>query len=179
MSSRPKLSTEETNATIEEAWQGIKTHEGFRRAPYTDTLGHRTIGFGLKISNPNRLAHPSLRKFATGAVPRIEPNEADAIGRDITARTSSEVEKLFKPDTWAQLSRRQRVAVVNMGYQLGPAGVGRFRRTIGLMEAGRYREAGLEAGRSQWAIQTPNRAADIAVDLSDGQLDRSELPWVN
>lgn len=178
MSNRPALSPEEDQATINDAWQGIKKHEGFRRAPYYDTLGFKTVGFGFKIADPKKLADSRLRPLATGAQPRIEPVEANAIGRDITAKTHNEVAGLFKPATWAKLSRRQRTALVNMGYQLGAAGLGRFRRTIGLLDAGRYREAGLEAGRSQWAIQTPNRAAEIAIDLSNGQLNRKDLPWV-
>ena len=173
-----KLTPQERNETIDEAWQKIKGHEGWRTSSYKDTLGFRTIGYGFKIADRNKLADRKLEPYARDPNLRIGRQEAEAIGTSITANTHDQIADLFSVEQWRGFSPRQKSALVDMGYQLGPAGVSRFRKTLGLLKAGRNREAGLEAGRSQWALQTPERAADIAIDLSNGTLTRDELPWI-
>ena len=168
---------EEKQADIDAAWEHIKSDagEGFRTHAYQDTLGFWTIGHGLKIHNSKKLPHRDLTRYVNRATP-ITREESERIGKDITAANYNEVAGLFP--SWDKLARRQRTGLIEMAYQLGARGVANFRKTVGLINAGDYREAGLEAGRSQWAIQTPNRAARIAIDISNGTLTRGELPWV-
>ena len=178
MGTSSRINPQTRAETIKSSWNKIKRHEGYESAAYNDTLGYRTIGYGFKVADPNDVADRRLTKFARGQAPRIDREEAEDIGTAITAKTHDAIADLFTLDEWDKFSTRQRDALVNMGYQLGAAGVGRFKRTLGLLKAGRYREAGLEAGRSQWALQTPNRAAEVAIDLSNGTLRRDELPWI-
>ena len=165
-------------ADIDAAWEHIKSDrgEGFRTHAYEDTLGFWTIGHGLKIHGKGDLAHRDLKRYLNRKTP-ITEEESERIGKEITAANYNEVAGLFP--NWDKLQKRQRTGLLEMAYQLGARGLANFRKTVGLINAGDYTEAGLEAGRSQWAIQTPERAARIAIDISNGTLTRADLPWVD
>lgn len=64
---------------------------------------------------------------------------------------------------WGALPTDLRVALGNMAYQLGSAGVFRFRRMMLALKDGDYQEAAREALDSKWAkTDSPARAKRVA-----------------
>ena len=52
--------------------------------------------------------------------------------------------------------------VMNMSYQMGTSGVGKFKNMIKHFKAKNWKEASKEMLNSIWARQTPNRAKELA-----------------
>lgn len=120
-------------------------HEGYRRSAYQDHLGYWTIGIGRLID----------RRKKAG----LSLDEARYLLRnDIAWCVHCLRDKLSWFDDAPHGVRR---ALVNMCFQMGVEGLLRFRKTLSLIEKGRYSEAANEALRSQWARQTPDRAGEV------------------
>lgn len=60
------------------------------------------------------------------------------------------------------------LALLHMRFQLGGAGLNKFKKTIQYIEYNKFFEASQEALDSRWAKQTPNRASAITYMLSCG-----------
>jgi len=63
---------------------------------------------------------------------------------------------------WQALLESQRRALGNMAFQLGIAGLMKFRKTLRYLQEGNYPAAATEALDSKWAEQTPERATRVA-----------------
>ena len=141
----------------------IEANEGFEPQPYRDSLGILTIGTGLKINNPRSLAHPELAPYAAGTKTHITPKESRRLVILIVNGLYDQVAALLP--NWNELTIQQQGALLDMAYQLGVAGLSRFRKMLGLLAARRWKEAAGEAKRSRWNEQTPERAERIAAML--------------
>lgn len=124
----------------------LKRHEGWRPHAYQDHLGYWTIGYGFMVDERRRgrLPMPVAHFWLTYELDQIQDR----------------LDTIFPWLDYAPGAIRR--AVVNMSYQLGVSGFLRFRKTIALLEAGKYEEAAEEALRSRWAEQTPNRAREVS-----------------
>ena len=116
----------------------VLIHEGFREKPYRDTLGVWTIGHGLTW---------------------ISEDESRVI---VKGRLAANVEHISKLWPWLEDHPQEITEVIiEMSYQLGVAGVGKFKNMLAAIQAGDYSKAAMEGIDSRWAKQTPSRAIEL------------------
>lgn len=130
----------------------IRLDEGEKLHAYKDSLGYITIGVGRLIDS---------RKG--GGISKEE--SAYLLANDIKKVT----ERLNSALPWAvHLDAVRHGVMVNMGFQLGIGGLLMFTKTLSFIESGKYSEAANEMLKSQWAKQTPERAARLALQIKTG-----------
>ncbi len=116
----------------------LKQEEGFRSKVYLDTLGYPTQGYG--------------HRCATNASPVTEKEASFILASDIE-KAMSKVENLVGKDAPQEVKE----IVTAMCFQLGYAGVSKFKNTLKLIRAKDYKGASKEMLKSTWFNQTPNR----------------------
>ncbi|MBT9145428.1 MAG: hypothetical protein DDT42_01299 [candidate division WS2 bacterium] len=134
---------------IEKIKEQLYKDEGKVNHAYKDSLGYLTIGVGRLID-----------KDKGG---RLSDSEIDILlDNDVREKYND----LVKAIPWVTTLSEPRLAVlVNMSFQLGVAGLLKFRNTLTLIQQGRYEEASKRMLSSLWARQTPNRAKKYSKQL--------------
>ena len=121
----------------------IKKHEGFRSKVYKCSLGYDTIGYGFAIKDLV-----------------LDKDIADQI---LTRKVYDLVCKIQDKFRWFdKLPQEAADVVVNMCFQLGVTGFSKFKKTIALLKAHKFKAASVEMLDSKWALQTPNRAEELS-----------------
>ena len=127
----------------------IKKHEGFVPRTYKDSLGKKTIGFGHLC---------------------VEPEQWD----DDKEYTREELERVFDKDFDEALKNAESLigersinfiakqVIIEMVFQLGIGGVGKFKKMWLALDSEDYGEASFQMMDSLWAKQTPNRAEKLS-----------------
>ena len=133
----------------EELKEQIKEHEGFVPRTYKDSLGKRTIGFGHLC---------------------VEPEQWD----DDKEYTREELERVFDNDFEEALKNAESLigeisinfiakqVIIEMVFQLGIGGVGKFKKMWSALDSEDYGEASFQMMDSLWAKQTPKRAEKLS-----------------
>lgn len=127
--------------------------EGIRLNAYKDHLGYLTIGIGRLIDS---------RK--AGGITEAEAlyllsNDVDRVLSDLQRNLP----------WFVSLSSARKIALANMAFQLGVAGLLRFKKMLAALEVGDYQEAYSQGLDSKWAKQdTPKRAHRITKMILDG-----------
>lgn len=130
----------------------LRRDEGEVLHAYQDTLSFWTIGVGRLID-----------KRKGGGISADE--SAYLLNNDIQNVDQALRDKL----AWiAGLDEIRRCALINMGFQLGVAGLLEFTRTLAAVRDGRYAEAETLAMQSKWAQQTPARARRVTRQIATG-----------
>tara|TARA_R110000824_G_scaffold178361_12_gene358039 strand:+ start:1434 stop:1844 length:411 start_codon:yes stop_codon:yes gene_type:complete len=121
----------------------IKKHEGFREKVYKCSLGYPTIGYGFAIKDLV-----------------LDKDIADQILMRKVYDLVCKIQNKFK---WFDgLPQEAQDVVANMCYQLGVTGFSKFKKTIALLKAHKFKKASVEMLDSKWALQTPNRAEELS-----------------
>jgi len=128
--------------------------EGFRERAYRDHLGFLTIGIGFMI-DPDHNGAAVMPKAV-----------ADLWLRDIIKKREFALDNEIP--WWRELSDARQRALLNLSYQIGVKGLLKFEKMLGLMKAGKFNMAAMEALDSRWSSQTPKRAARIAELIRSG-----------
>lgn len=126
----------------------LKRHEGLKLSPYRDSVGVLTIGYGRNLD-------------AVG----IYPDEADFLLEHDVQRMIGQLEGLAWFDG---LSEARRLAIVNMAFNMGLAGVLGFKKMLAAIEASDWEVVAKEALESKWATQVGGRARELADILKTG-----------
>ncbi|MBA4357965.1 MAG: lysozyme [Desulfovibrio sp.] len=129
--------------------QQLLVDEGFVPHAYRDSLGYWTIGVGRLIDERKR-----------GGITRDEA--LVLLGNDIRRHWAELTGALPWVDAAPEAVQE---VLANMCFNLGLAGLLKFRQTLAHLEAGRYPEAAEEMLRSQWAEQVGARAGRLAQRL--------------
>jgi lysozyme len=141
----------------EELKEEIKLHEGFVPRVYKDTLGKRTIGYGHLC---------------------VEPEQWD----DNKEYTKEELENVFSKDFNEALKNAEHLigersinhvakeVIIEMVFQLGIGGVGKFKNMWKALDREDYGEASFQMLDSLWAKQTPARAGKLAGKMRSAKL---------
>ena len=130
----------------------LRRDEGEVLHAYADTLGFTTIGVGRLID-----------KRRGGG---ISPQESAYLLNNDIARIDSDLRSRL---TWyGQLDEVRQAALLNMGFQLGVAGLMEFQRSLACIRDGRFAEAETHLLNSKWAAQTPARARRVAWQIVTG-----------
>ena len=127
----------------------IKKHEGFVNKIYKDSLGFATIGYGHLVL----------------------PEEQWEEGKEYS---KEQLEHVFKTDfnnavgqatglmDGMNLDDKAREVIIEMVFQLGVGGVGKFKKMWEALRNKDYGEASFQMMDSRWAKQTPNRAESLS-----------------
>ena len=141
----------------EELKEQIKEHEGFVPRTYKDSLGKRTIGFGHLC---------------------VEPEQWD----DDKEYTREELERVFDNDFEEALKNAESLigersinfiakqVIIEMVFQLGIGGVGKFKKMWSALDNEDYGEASFQMMDSLWAKQTPKRAEKLSHKMRSAKL---------
>ena len=127
----------------------IKKHEGFVPKIYKDSLGYATIGYGHLVL----------------------PEEQWEEGKEYS---KEQLEHVFKTDfnnavgqatglmDGMDLDDKAKEVIIEMVFQLGVGGVGKFKKMWEALRKKDYGEASFQMMDSRWAKQTPNRAESLS-----------------
>jgi len=138
---------------VTKATDQIKQDEGLVLHAYDDHLGFATIGYGRLID----------RRKGGG----ISEEEAlYLLKNDVSARLSV-LENAIP--FFARLDDARKAVLLNMSFQLGIAGLLKFKSTLAFIEAGDFENASANMLKSLWAKQTPQRAKRLAKQMRSGQ----------
>ena len=128
----------------------LALHEGYRPKPYRCTAGKLTIGHGRNLDDVG-----------------IDGDEARyLLEKDITRCLAD----LAEFHWFHQLDAVRQRALIDMRFQLGPAGFRGFRKMIAALERRDFDTAAIQAADSKWASRdTPRRAAKVIQMLKSGE----------
>lgn len=126
-------------------------HEGLRLKPYRDTVGKLTLGIGRNLDDVG-----------------ISESEAYVlVDNDITRVKRGLVEAY--PGWFPLLDGVRQAVLVNMGFNLGLAGLAGFKQTLAAVARGDYAAASRGMLASKWARQTGSRATELAAQMRTGK----------
>lgn len=129
--------------------QQLKRHEGLKLKPYKCPRGYLTIGYG--------------RNLEARGITAQEANE-------LLLNDVSEVEEaLHRMGLLSDPSDVRRAVIINMAFQIGVSGLLKFNNMLSAYLDGYYELAAKEMLNSKWAIQTPNRAKELAEQMQTGE----------
>jgi len=121
--------------------KSLKRNEGFRGMPYKCVRGKLTIGYGCRL--------PISRKEAE----LILENRVSIIKKRLQRRLSN---------VWADLPENVKEVLIEMAYQMGVAGLFKFKKTIRYIRAKNFEAAAEEMLDSQWARCYKSRARKLS-----------------
>lgn len=129
----------------------LEYEEGYRKDAYYCSEGYPTIGIGLKIG-PKGAPLEHYQFTMSKAVAYAYLNERV---ETIKGQLSTSKETMLAYDNCNQA---RKAILESMCYQLGFAGVCKFKKMIAALEKSNFKEASRQALDSRWAKQTPARA---------------------
>ena len=127
---------------IRQAATLVERHEGRRSLAYEDHLGNTTIGVGRNLDGKG-----------------LSNNEIDILLINDLVEC---FEDLSRFRWFSKASETQQAAFMDWRFQLGAAGIRKFKQTLIYLDQGDYTQASKEMINSVWANQTPGRAREIA-----------------
>ena len=144
----------ETNL-IEKTQDRIKKHEGYRNTVYKCSEGFRTIGYGHRCFEDEGWVDD--KKYSKEVLEK-------QFKVDFTAAARS-AEILYEYDINGMNARGLSI-LTEMVVELGPAGVGKFKKMLKAITMKDYLEASKQMLDSRWAKQTPKRAENLASEMA-------------
>ena len=135
---------------IETLEEKIKRHEGYMANPYTDTEGFLTGGYGHKI-------------LPGEEIPKDKKGWEELFQKDFK-KAQEGAYRLIKKKNIENLPCIGEEIIIEMVYQMGETGVGKFRKMFKALkkEPKSYIEAATEMMDSRWANQTYSRAWELS-----------------
>lgn len=134
----------------------LTRHEGCvvkhgRHWPYKDTVGKLTTGYGRNITD---------KGFSEDEARLMLHNDIQEV-----------INGLRKNYHWFDaLDEVRQEVVINMAFNLGVVGFGKFRNTIAYISAGEFDQAASNMLQSKWAGQVHGRATELAEMMRTGQV---------
>ena len=137
----------------DELIERVKAHEGYRNTVYLDTLGKKTVGIGhLCVEDhweeDREYEEAYLMNIFEGDLKEACVNAESLIKEHITSGI--------------HLDESIEHVLVEMVFQLGIGGVGKFKKMWKALDEGNNEEAANQMLDSRWHSQTPSRAEDLA-----------------
>ena len=123
--------------------RSVEKHEGLRLWPYRCSAGKLTIGYGRNLDN-HGISTAEAIQLLTHDLNRCE----------MAARHGFPM--------FSKLTPLRQEVIVEMIFQLGMAGVMRFKRMIQAIRDDDYTLASVEMLASRWYAQTPGRVLAMA-----------------
>jgi GH24 family phage-related lysozyme (muramidase) len=141
----------------------LERHEGKRTKAYKDTKGHPTVGIGFNLDRPDAKQKIEALKldFArvrAGQVTLTEAQIQQLFDADV-AQAMTDARALVK--NFNDLPAEKKMVVIDMIFNLGPAGFGKFHKLIKALEGEDYARAALEMRHSAWYGQVGDRSKEL------------------
>ena len=139
----------------------LAKHEGFRATCYRDTRGFLTVGIGFNLDAPgaaDRCAAAGVAYQAVRAGMAITRAQADAL-LDAGIENALDVATIVVPG-FVDLPDVAQLVVVDMIFNLGSLGFGKFRNLITALRARDWAGAAAAMKDSEWYGQVGVRAMD-------------------
>lgn len=130
----------------------LKRHEGCRLDLYQCTAGAWTIGFGRNLS-ANGISQEEASTLLNNDIEKYKTEVKDAI-------------PFFK-----NLNRARQWVLINMAFNMGTAGLLKFKNTLKAIEEKRYHDAAEGMMNSKWAGQVGRRALELARQMDTGKFE--------
>src|ERR1039458_5541895 len=128
----------------------LRRDEGTRKLPYSDTAGKVTIGVGRTLTDDG---------LSDAEIETLLHNDVSAITAELNSRLP-----------WFEaLDPVRQGALVNMGFNLGFAGLENFPRMLMAFAQGDWAMAAAEMMNSEWSRQVGERASRLALQVKAGQ----------
>lgn len=152
-----------------------KEAEGLRLKAYNDTVGVRTVGYGHNLNNA--YSKDLLNKLGL---------DYNAVRSGKQALTKEQADAIFEHDHQLAEAGARRVVnnfggdfdsqptwikniLTDLTFNMGEGGVSKFKQSIPLMLAGKYKEAAAALQQSKWYGQVGRRSKAIVADLIAGK----------
>lgn len=129
--------------------------EGFRAKPYKDSRGLLTVGYGTLLHGQPEAQRWYDSITANGTKPLTAEAAQQRMQADIAAAIANA--RRLQPG-FDRLDPQAQAVVVDMVYNLGPAGFSKFKKTRSAFERGDYTEAAKEMQDSKWYRQVGRRS---------------------
>ena len=129
--------------------QRIERHEGRRRKSYKDSVGKLTAGIGRNLEDV-----------------AFTDEEVDLMFKNDLARARCGAETFY---LYEVLNDIRREVLIEMVFQMGVKGVGKFKKFFRAAQARHWEAAHKEMLDSKWAKQTPARALELALIFRIGK----------
>lgn len=127
----------------------ITLHEGLRLKPYRCTAGKLTIGIGRNLDDVG-----------------ISKDEADMLLKNDIEKVIGQLSNSLP--WYKNLNKIRQRVLIDMAFNLGIAGLLKFKNTLGHIQAGRWPEAAKGMLASRWAKQVGRRAERLATMMQTG-----------
>lgn len=150
---------------VNEAVQRLSLHEGIRLQPYRCPAGYLTIGIGRNLDT-NPLTQEELKTVGDWQS-GITKNAAFYLLRNDIKRVEQECRKHIP--FWKQLDDERQYALLDMAFNLGIAGLLKFKKMLAFLGVGNYRQAAAECLASKYAKDVGIRAERIAKTIETGR----------
>lgn len=130
----------------------IIRHEGKVAHAYQDSLGYWTIGVGHLIDERKGGSLPDF------IIDTLLEYDIERVRKQLIAALP----------WFTEITPPRQAVLVNMGFQLGVAGLLKFAKALAAMKLGSFGEAATHMLDSAWARQTPERAHRLATQMEKG-----------
>ena len=150
---------------MNEKIQRLVMHEGCRLQPYYCTKGKQTIGVGRNLDD-NPLTEEE-RRVCGDWEHGITKQSAFYLLRNDIKRTEAECKKRIA--IYDVLDDERQYALLDMAFNLGVAGVLKFKKMLTAMACGYWEDAAKECLNSKYAKEVGQRAKRIAETIRTGK----------
>lgn len=144
-------------------------HEGLRLSVYRCTAGKLTIAVGRNLDDVG-LSDDECRALGVTPAdyPRLRLTEAQALLllRNDILRCQVDLDRNIP--WWRALDAVRRRVLIDMAFNLGVAGLLKFKNTLAAVKAGNYEAAAQGMLASLWAKQVKGRATRLAQMMRTG-----------
>ena len=140
----------------EELKEEIRKHEGFRAVVYKDSLGKRTVGWGHLCVEDH---WEDDKEYSEDYLKEIFDKDFD--------NALKNAESLIGERSINHIAKQ---VIIEMVFQLGIGGVGKFKKMWEALDKEDYNEASLQMLDSRWAKQTPARCGKLSSKMKTSAL---------
>jgi len=135
---------------LEDLKNEIKKEEGYRLEVYIDTEGFPTGGYGHKIIDGEE-------------IPTTKEGWEELFEKDFSSACEGGMNICGDWD----IKDEAKAIIIHMVYQMGEAGVRKFKRALSHLFNKEYSLCAAEMLNSRWANQTPNRAKRLSDHMAN------------
>jgi GH24 family phage-related lysozyme (muramidase) len=159
----PLKKTESKDLDTTKLKEQLERHEGKRAKVYKDSRGILTIGIGFNLQRSD------AKKKIEGLGLKFDDVKSGKV-----QLTDDQIQKLFDADVekavsdakglvknYDELPEARKRVVVNMIFNLGAGGFGKFKHLIADLEANDFEKAADEMKKSAWYTQVGKRAEEL------------------
>ena len=144
--------------------QQLKRHEGYRQNAYRCPAGKVTIGYGYNLeANPLHLSSLEINHAHKSGMDKIE---AERLLKLMVSRIIDQLEVAIPFIN--QLGPTRQDVLINMTYNLGLAGLLKFKKMLAAVKSGQYEKAAEEMLNSKWRSDVGDRAQELSMQMATG-----------